>query len=80
MKKNRILYLLLLLMSPGVIARAEMPASSEAAAFLRNIKGHPISFSGDELNIRITNENPPGILIPDRAKHFKRFFIIVPEY
>ena len=79
MKKNRILYLLLLLMSPGVIARAEMPASSEAAAFLRNIKGHPISFSGDELNIRITNENPPGILIPDRAKHFKRFFIIVPE-
>ena len=79
MKKNRACVLLLLLMSLGMMAGAELPASSAAVEFLKNIKGQLIAFTGDEFTFRITNDNPPETPPPGRMKYFKRFLAIVPE-
>lgn len=76
---KRIFFFVLIAITLRTIAGADLPASSEAEAFLRNIKGSLISFTGNEMILDVINQNPPETPLPDRVKHFKRFMVIVPE-
>jgi len=58
---------------------ADLPTTPEEATYQKNINAKVLSYTAEDMDILVTNNNTPDHTVPENLKQKKKIFIIVPE-